>query len=243
VIVASRYDAQGILIHGREADRNAKTILTFNATLPVGIFGAIREMEARQARYIPETALRCPMRGGWLLRGAALNPQVDEELVKPGASVLTRLESAQGFPPPVGDRPDLGGETYFLASDLKFESVTRTRQWYTFAPTWELLRGIYDPVNAQEKDAIAVSLHGRILRPLMSLNLLLLSLPLVLSGYGRNMFINLGLSLGTSALFYGVNFMCQYLGNNGHITAELAAWAPLIGFGSLAAARWGNIRT
>jgi lipopolysaccharide export system permease protein len=157
--------------------------------------------------------------------------------------VLTRLSSAQGFPPPVGEQPNLGGETYFLASDLKFESVTRTRQWYGFAPTWELLRGIYDPVNAQEKDEIAVSLHVRVLRPFMSLNLLLLSLPLVLSGYGRNMFINLGLSLGTAALFYGVNFMCQYLGNNGHLAPELAAWAPLIGFGSLAAARWGNIRT
>jgi lipopolysaccharide export system permease protein len=243
VIVASRYDSQGILIHGRAADRNAKTILTFNATLPVGVFGAIREIEAKQARYIPDTAVRCPLRGGWLLRGAKLNTPVDEELLKPGVSLLTQLENDRGFPPPVGEHPDLGGETYFLVSDLKFDAVTRTRQWYAFAPTWELFRGIYDPVNAQEKDAIAVSLHGRILRPFMSLNLLLLSLPLVLSGYGRNMFINLGLSLGTSALFYGVNFMCQYLGNNGHISPELAAWAPLIGFGSLAAARWGNIRT
>jgi lipopolysaccharide export system permease protein len=243
VIVSSRYDGQGILIHGREADRNARTILTFNATLPVSIFGAIREIEAKQAQYIPETAVDCPLRGGWLLRGATLNPTVDDELLKPGASVLTRLESATGFPPPVGDRPELGGETFFLASDLKFDSVTRTRQWYAFAPTWELFRGIYDPVNAQEKDAIAVALHVRILRPFMNLTLLLLSLPLVLRGYGGNMFVNLGLSLGTSALFYGINFMCQYLANNGHISPELSAWAPLIGFGSLAAARWGNIRT
>jgi lipopolysaccharide export system permease protein len=243
VLVASRYDAQGVLIHGREADRNAKTILTFNATLPVSIFGAIRELEAKQARYIPETAVRCPLRSGWLLRGAKLNPPVDEELLKPGQSVLTRLDSAQGFPPPVGEQQELAGETYFLASDLTFESVTRTRQWYTFAPTPELLRGMYDPVNAQEKDEIAVALHVRILRPLTTLNLLLLSLPLVLNGYGRNMFINLGLSLGTSALFYGVSFMCQYLGNNRHIAPDLAAWAPLIGFGSLAVARWGNIRT
>jgi lipopolysaccharide export system permease protein len=241
VFVTSRYDSNGILLHGREADRNAKTIMQFNATLPVSILGTIRELDAKQARYIPETALRCPMRGGWLLRGATLTPPVDDEQLK--GSVLVRLESAQGFPPPVGDRTDLGGETYFLTSDLKFESVTRTRQWYAYAPTWELIRGLYDPVNEPEKQEIAVFLHGRILRPLVSLNLLLLSLPLVLGGYGRNMFINLGLSLGTSALFYGVNFMCQYLGNNGHITPELAAWAPLMGFGSLAVARWGNIRT
>jgi lipopolysaccharide export system permease protein len=242
VLVYGRYDAQGILIHGSEADRNAKTVLSFNATLPVSVFGAIREVKAKQARYIPESAVRAPLRGGWLLRGATLLPPVDDAALKE-STVLTRLENDEGFPPPFGDRPDLGGETYFLKSDLKFESVTRNRQWYVFAPTWDLIRGLYDPVNEPEKQEIAVFLHFRILRPLVTLNLLLLSLPLVLNGYGRNMFINLGLSLGTTACYYGINFMCQYLGSNGHITPELAAWAPLIGFGSLAVARWGNIRT
>ena len=241
VLVYSRYDAHGILIHGREADRGAKTVLNFNATLPVGIFGAIRELEAKQARYIPDAAVRAPLRGGWLLRGAKLTPPVDDEMLK--ESVLTRLKNSQGFPPPVGEMPDLGGETYFLHSDLKFESVTRNREWFEYAPTWELIRGLNDPVNEPEKQEIAVFLHGRILRPLVSLNLLLLSLPLVLGGYGRNMFINLGLSLGTSALFYGLGFLCRYLGSNSVISPELSAWAPLIGFGSLAVVRWGNIRT
>jgi lipopolysaccharide export system permease protein len=241
VLVYSRYDAQGILIHGREADRSAKTVLNFNATLPVSIFGTIRELEAKQARYIPETAKHAPMRGGWLLRGAKLNPPVDDEMLKEG--VLTRLPDAKGFPPLVGEKTVLADETYFLASDLKFESVTRNRQWYSYAPTWDLVRGLYDPANEPEKQEIAVFLHGRILRPLVSLNLLFLSLPLVLGGYGRNTFVNLGLSLGTSALFYGLSFLCQYLGSNAVISAELSAWAPLIGFGSIAAARWGNIRT
>src|SRR3954451_17599948 len=93
VLVYGRYDAQGILIHGREADRNAKTVLSFNATLPVGIFGAICEIDARQARYIPETALRAPLRGGWLLRGAKLSPPMDDETLKD--SVLTRPEDAK----------------------------------------------------------------------------------------------------------------------------------------------------
>ena len=242
VIVATRYDANGIMIHGREADRNTKTITPFNATIPFSIYGAGHELLAKQGRYIPESAVRCPLRGGWLLRGTTLEPPVDEALLKPGQSVLTRLENDNGFPPPMGERA-LGGETYFLTSDVKFDSVTRTRQWFAYAPTWELLKGLYDPVNEPEKQEMAVSLHSRILRPLINLNLLLLSLPLVLGGYGRNMFINLGLSLGTSGLFYGINFMCQYLGNNGHITPEQAAWAPLIGFGSLAVARWSNIRT
>ncbi len=243
VLVSSRYDSQDILIHGHSADRNARTIMPFNATIPASIFGSMHELAAKQARYIPETALRCPMRGGWLLRGATLDQQIDDALLKPGQSVLARLDSSKGFPPPVGDRPDLGGETYFLTSDLDFEAVTRSRQWFTYAPTWDLLTGIYDPANAPERMEIAVFLHGRILRPLSSLALMMLSLPLVLGGYGRNMFINLGLSLGASGVFYGFNFMCKYLGDNGHITPEQAAWAPLVIFGSLAVARWGNVRT
>ncbi len=90
---------------------------------------------------------------------------------------------------------------------------------------------------------MAVFLHSRILRPCLALNLMFLSLPLVLGGFGRNMFVNLGLSLGTSALFYGACFLSQYLGDDAVISPELAAWAPLIGFGSLAVARWDTIRT
>src|SRR4051812_48280595 len=145
VLVYGRYDAQGILIHGREADRNAKTVLAFNATLPVGIFGTICDVEARQGRYIPETDLASPLRGGWLLRGARLHPPVDDALLKE-SGVLTRLDSAKGFPPSVGARTAFAGETYFLRSDLKFESVTRNRQWYSYSPTIDLLRGLNDPV-------------------------------------------------------------------------------------------------
>ncbi len=65
----------------------------------------------------------------------------------------------------------------------------------------------------------------------------------VLSGEGRNMFINLGLALGTSALFYAGNFLSQYLGDNAVLSPELAAWFPLIAFGTIAVARWDTIRT
>ena len=65
----------------------------------------------------------------------------------------------------------------------------------------------------------------------------------MLGGYGRNMFVSLGISLGTAAVFYGVNFVSQYLGGHEVISPELAAWAPLIGFGTIAVARWDAIRT
>jgi lipopolysaccharide export system permease protein len=57
------------------------------------------------------------------------------------------------------------------------------------------------------------------------------------------MFINLGLSVMTSAVFYVGFFFFRYLGLERILTPELAAWAPLIGFGTIAAARWDKIRT
>jgi lipopolysaccharide export system permease protein len=73
----------------------------------------------------------------------------------------------------------------------------------------------------------------------------MLSLPIVMGGGSRGMFINLGLSLGTSALFYAGLFLFQYLGNNRAFGVDpvLSAWGPLILFGSIAIGRWDRIRS
>ena len=241
--ISGRYDVNGVYVHGNEADRKANTVLYFNATFPVAIFGSIRELEATQARYIPMSDTTSPARGGWLLRGTKLNLPLPPDPDPTAPRILVKLPNADGFPPPAGDVKVFGGETYFLRTPLSFAAVTRPRQWYQYAPTAELIRGLTDPANEPEKMDISVFLHNRMMRPLLGLALLFLNLPQVLGGYGRNMFVSLGLSLGTAALFYGANFVSQYLGTHDVISPELAAWAPVIGFGTIAAARWDTIRT
>lgn len=240
VLVTSRDDSNDILISGSGmADRQFKTVHLFNATIPVSVAEELLEVQAKQARYIPSNA-RTPLSGGWLLHGARLTTTPATEA---WTSVLVELPTLDGFPPPMyRDRP-LPGKIYFLKSDLTFEAVTRTRQWYQYAGTADLIRSLREPYNKPEWSDIEVFLHSRLIRPLASLALLGLSLPLVLGGQGRNMFINLGLSLATSGLFYAVAFMSQYFGSIGAIGPELSAWAPLIGFGTLAVARWDTIRT
>jgi lipopolysaccharide export LptBFGC system permease protein LptF len=339
VKVYSRYDANKILFHAESADRGSQTVNRVGVTFPVEIFGAIREMSAKQAQYIPASSRRYPLHGGWLLRGARFAQEIDEESLKespivhltfdlrlmpsvnnlsdlptegknqiiladvqnvlhfrvfaldgstvgdadenhlPGearaiAELKTQLgrlwakselsqsdkesvvaavtkilghsvhlATSKGFPPPFGNVADLGHEAYFLRTGLSFQAITRDRLWYQFATTVDLIQGLSDPANEPEKLDIAVFLHGRILRPCLAVALLCLSLPLVLGGYGRNMFINLGLSLGTSAIFYGLVIMSQQLGKHELISPEQSAWFPLVGFGSIAMARWGAIRT
>ena len=58
-------------------------------------------------------------------------------------------------------------------------------------------------------------LHGRILRPFLGLNLLFMSLPLVLGGYGPEHVHQPGLCVGNSAMFYGAILVCGYLGGSG----------------------------
>jgi lipopolysaccharide export system permease protein len=241
VRVTSRYDLYGILVTGETADRKTQTAEKFTVTFPAQLLGAQYVLEAKQATYIPDGDVRSPRRGGWLLRGVTTDAATAKE--RPDGTWIERLENDKGFPPPFGERSELAGETYFVKTSLTFKDVTRRRQWYQYATTPDLIRGLSDPANDADKLDISVFLHSRLLRPLLGLSLLFLSLPQVLGGYGRNMFINLGLSLGTAALFYGVSFMMQFLAGHDVVPPELAAWGPLIGFGTFAVVRWDAIRT
>jgi lipopolysaccharide export system permease protein len=300
-LVATRYDARGIMMHGKSADRATRTILRYYATMPRPVLGKIHEIIGSQASYIPPNHPTAPLKGGWLIREATINPPLDPDEFEDSEAILTRVDDLDGFPPPLaasadGDkkpdapaaaaapeepaptsltphseigyvasvaplpfafdlglckahvlldrRLDLGRSTYFLRSALTFQAMTRKSNWYQFATTPDLLQSLTDPSleGTQELD-VEIFLHGRLLRPVLSMALLFMSLPLVLNGYGRNMFINLGFALGNSAIFYGALIFAQYLGSFTIINATLTAWAPLMGFGMIATLRWGQIRT
>ena len=94
--------------------------------------------------------------------------------------------------------------------------MMRKPSWYQYASMGELLDGLSDSASDRtELNEITIYIHVRFLRPILALTLLFMSLPLVLGGYGRNMFINLGFALGNSAIFYGAVILCQYLGSSG----------------------------
>jgi lipopolysaccharide export system permease protein len=300
--VTSRYDSRGIMIHGKTADRASHTILPFYAKVDVRISGIISYIRGQQATYIPPDHPTAPLKGGWLVRDATINPPLDEETMRGSGDVIMRVVDLEGFPPPYAatnspDKPDsssppgpenpsptlltphseiaylasvpplplcmnleiwkahaildrrldFGRGTVFLKSSLTFQAMTRKATWYQFATTLELLESLTDPsTEGTEGNDVAIFIHLRLLRPILSIALMLMSLPLVLGGYGRNMFINLGFALGNSAIFYGALIFTQYLASStgsNLISPALSVWAPLIGFGTLASLRWGQIRT
>lgn len=300
--VSSRYDARGIMIHGKSADRATRTIVQFDATINRKIFGRIIEIQGRQATYIPPDHPTAPLNGGWLIREATVDPPLGDDTPQDSSSLLVRVDDETGFPPPLviasrNDKPDapdapgvvsadedpsslltphsevayvlsappfpfcvnqgimranvlldhrldFGRGTYFLRSGLTFEAMTRKSNWYQFAPTSDLIQSLTDPsMEGGTRLEVEIFVHLRLLRPILSMSLLFMSLPLVLGGYGRNTFINLGFALGNSAMFYGGLIFTQYLGSFEIISAALTAWAPLMIFGAIATIRWGQIRT
>jgi lipopolysaccharide export system permease protein len=243
--VFPRQDANEVFLKGFQADRSGRMVTLFEATVPVRVAGELIEIAAREAIYIPEDDPTCPNKGGWVLWGGKfLTSPTSGSLQDLTKGVLIQVEDPSAFPQPKDKLAGkLGAPVYFLKTDLTFSSVTRSAQWFHFAPTLDLIRALSDPSNNDQKADIAIFLHSRIIRPLLGFNLMLLSLPLVLGGAGRNMFINLGMSLGTSGLFYSALFVSQYLGGHEVYSPEMAAWAPLILFGTVAALRWDTIRT
>jgi lipopolysaccharide export system permease protein len=240
-----RQDANEVFLSGFQADRSGRMVTKFAATIPVRVAGELIEIAAPEAIYIPEDDPSCPNKGGWVLWGATfLTPPGEGSLDDLTKGILIEVKDRSAFPKPkdkIAGRPN--APVYFLKTDLAFSSLTRSPHWFHFATTLELIRALSDPTNLGERQDIAIFLHSRIIRPLLGFNLMLLSLPLVLGGAGRNMFVNLGMSLGTSGMFYAITFVSQYLGGHEIYSPEMAAWAPLILFGTFAVVRWDKIRT
>ncbi len=305
-VVSTRYDERKIMLLGKSADRATRTITKFDVTIPPEVLGRFYVIVGTQATYIPPDHPTAPLKGGWLIREARMDPPMDEQMMRDSEGLLTRVVDLDHYPPPLevpttasrkpetpanavnpaGEadpgssddailphseiacfasappmpmvvglvpwrahvmldrRLDLARGAYFLRSSLTFQAMIRKPNWYQYANTIDLVRSLAGPtLEGTQRMDVEIFLHQRILRPVLSMALLFMTLPLVLGGYGRNMFINLGLALGNSAIFYGGLLFFGYLSSFEMINPPMSAWAPLMGFGMLATLRWGQIRT
>jgi lipopolysaccharide export system permease protein len=90
---------------------------------------------------------------------------------------------------------------------------------------------------------MAVLIHARLTRPLGMITMLFLGLPFVLSGTDRRMVSLVGISLVMSVAFQLFTQLCMRLGNVEVIGPELAAWLPVLIFGSLAVGLHDLVKT
>ena len=89
--------------------------------------------------------------------------------------------------------------------------------------------------NEPDNPRNSVLFHSRIAYTLTHFVLLLLGIPLVVGfeRLTRNLFLRVGLCVFICGIFYALSFICSNLGNTGMIHPILAAWLPIIIFGSV----------
>jgi LPS export ABC transporter permease LptG len=89
--------------------------------------------------------------------------------------------------------------------------------------------------NEPDNPRNRVLFHSRIAYTLTHFVLLLLGIPLVVGfeRLSRNLFLRVGLCVLICGIFYALTFVCSNLGNTGMIHPALAAWLPIVIFGSV----------
>jgi lipopolysaccharide export system permease protein len=218
-----RYDNRtDILISGQSTYTADRRIERPNFQLPQVLSRFGRQLAAGNAFYQPPQADRP---GGYLLDGVQ----------QPGN--LPELESAAINNLPVllspRDTPWLKPGQCFVVSDVTFEQLTAGRSWQQFSSTGELIAGLRNPSLDIGAD-VRVTIHSRIVRPLLDMTLVFLALPLVLTRENRNIFVVAGLCLLVVSGFFLVILACHALGANYLLSPALAAWCPLLLFAPLA---------
>ena len=138
------------------------------------------------------------------------------------------------------DEPDwLEPKQCFIASEMTFGQLTGSdsRQ---YASTAQLISGLHNrslDFGARER----VTIHARMVQPILDVTLLFLGIPLVVSRTSRNIFVAIGMCVGIVTAFLLVVIGLQALGSSYWIDPALAAWIPLMVFVPLAVASAGSM--
>lgn len=131
------------------------------------------------------------------------------------------------------DTPWLKEDQCFVVSDVSFSLLTAGSPWKQFSSSYELISGLRNPSLDFGAD-VRVTIHSRLVQPLLDVTLLFLGLPLVLKRESRNIFVSAGLCLLIVAVFFLVVISCHALGANYLLSPALSAWTPLLIFGPIA---------
>ncbi|HEV8058278.1 MAG TPA: LptF/LptG family permease [Gemmataceae bacterium] len=132
---------------------------------------------------------------------------------------------------------------YFLhTQDVDFDRLTRSRTWFVFASTYQLLTELNRPESTRLA-SMAVLFHARLTRPLLGFLLVLMGLSVILRDQNRNVFISAGLCLVICAVFFAAGIASKNLGDSEYLSPIMAAWLPVLVFGPLGFVAFDAIQT
>jgi lipopolysaccharide export system permease protein len=125
------------------------------------------------------------------------------------------------------DTPWLEDDQCFVVSEINFDQLAGGTKWRQLASTHELLAGLRNPSLDYGLDA-RVTIHSRLVQPVLDMTLFFLGIPLVVTRESRNVFVAAGWCLLLVVGFFAIVLTCQALGNFGYLVGPaLAAWLPV----------------
>jgi lipopolysaccharide export system permease protein len=217
-----RFDnATDILFQGRATSTQEMRIDQPTLRLPPSLDRYGTQLVAFAA-YYREPAGNRP--GGYLFKGVSEPRNLDEKpslKLRNEPVIITRRDAPDWLAP---------GEC-FLATPMTFEQLLGDMAFRQYASTWELICGLRNASLNYGAD-VRVTIHSRIVQPLLDVTLLFLGLPWVVSRSSRNVFFALGVCMVIVTGFFLVVMGFQYLGGMSLdiLPPSLAAWAPLMLF-------------
>jgi lipopolysaccharide export system permease protein len=226
-----RFDRSDILIGGEHVVLAERKIVKPAFVLPMELSRYGRQLAAFEGFYMDAND---DHPAGFVLAGVTVPANVDSLpslLLDERAIIVTPKDAAW-----------LGSNEVFVASDLPFPLLASGSNWRRYASMGELISELHSP-SADLGPDVRVTVHTRLVQPLMDGTLLMLGLPLMLSRRNRNVFFSISMCLGVATAFTLAGLGCQSLGGLNMLRPSLAAWLPLMMFVPVAAAMGHTLRT
>jgi len=215
-----------ILVAGKELYIETQEMHAAAFVLPVpNVVDELTTLHADTATYHVRQA---DHPAGWLLKNVAPT-FTDLHLAEQGGKYVRSTKNPNNL---------------FVVTDVSLDQVFNRRSSYKWIPIPVLIERIRNPSSSQHTIGAQTSLlHTRLMQPLLNFFSVAIALPLIIRRESRSLVTNLAVCAVCLGIVFGVVQLFGWMGKTNILSAEFAAWGPIIIAGTLAAWLTGYVQS
>ena len=232
--ILPNYDkTSGILLEGKFLRARSRVIVEPNFRLYGDYQGYGDLLIAKKATWVPATD--DDHASGYLLEQVQ-RPEKIDSLASIGTSDRSILMTSR-------DQSWLSSKQCFVATTVHTDLLQTNKSSTKLSSVAELVSRVRNPAVHSSMN-LHVLLHERIIRTPLDIALVLLGLPLVVNRRNRNLFVMIGVAIGTVLFFFVLKTVAGAMGGSGYLlTPAMSAWIPLLVIGPVAYTRLREVQT